>query len=227
MNIGWKSFLYLILSVTCISGALHPDLIQIHLWTKPALMISLIVFVLISGPWKSNLLKGTALLALVFSGIGDVLLMQEDAETVFMYGLIAFLIAHLFYIVNFLVAKPSFIEIPFLKRNPWAIFITAAYVGLMFTQLKEGAGPLSGAILGYALVLGLMLLFALNREKKVPALSFRFVTFGAVFFVISDSLLAYNKFVMEIPFSPIFILGSYALAQYLIVQGLIIEGKEN
>jgi uncharacterized membrane protein YhhN len=72
-----------------------------------------------------------------------------------------------------------------------------------------------------------MLLFALNREKKVPALSFRFVTFGAVFFVISDSLLAYNKFVMEIPFSPIFILGSYALAQYLIVQGLIIEGKEN
>jgi uncharacterized membrane protein YhhN len=217
MNIGWKSFLYLILSVTCISGALHPDLIQIHLWTKPALMISLIIFVLISGQWKSNMLKGTALLALV----------QEDAETMFMYGLIAFLIAHLFYIVNFLVAKPSFIEIPFLKRNPWAIFITAAYVGLMFTQLKEGAGPLSGAILGYALVLGLMLLFALNREKKVPALSFRFVTFGAVFFVISDSLLAYNKFVMEIPFSPIFILGSYALAQYLIVQGLIIEGKEN
>lgn len=227
MQIGWRSFLYFTLTAACIGGALNPDLWIIHLWTKPALMLCLLLFIFLSGPWKSMALKATTIAAVLCSLAGDVLLMNDNQEGFFIYGLLSFLLAHLFYIINFLVAKPSFIEIPFLKRNPWAIFITAAYVGLMFTQLKEGAGSLSGAILGYALVIGLMLLFALNREKKVPALSFRFVTFGALFFVISDSLLAYNKFVMEIPFSPIFILGSYALAQYLIVQGLIIEGKEN
>ena len=150
MQIGWRSFLYFTLTAACIGGALNPDLWIIHLWTKPALMLCLLLFIFLSGPWKSMALKATTIAAVLCSLAGDVLLMNDNQEGFFIYGLLSFLLAHLFYIINFLVAKPSFIEISFLKRKPWAIFITAAYVGLMFTQLKEGAGSLSGAILGYA-----------------------------------------------------------------------------
>jgi uncharacterized membrane protein YhhN len=44
---------------------------------------------------------------------------------------------------------------------------------------------------------------------------------GAAFFMISDSLLALNKFYEPLPFSNISIISTYALAQYSIVLGIL------
>jgi len=204
-----------------------PDLYEMHIWSKPALMISLLIFILLSGKWQKPGLKLLSLLAVAFSLLGDVFLIQDSDSSFFLFGLGAFLIAHICYIIAFIAFKKKTLDIPFLKRHPWSVFLASGYAGLLFTKLKEGAGHMSGAVLIYAVVLSVMLLMALNREKRVGPKSFRWVMIGALFFVASDSLLAWNRFVTDLEWSPIYILGTYAIAQYLIVNGLIMEGRED
>jgi len=67
----------------------------------------------------------------------------------------------------------------------------------------------------------LMLLSALNRYGKVNGLSYILVVIGAMLFVISDSLIAVNKFHMKINFAGVMIMITYVTAQYLIVLGCI------
>ena len=45
----------------------------------------------------------------------------------------------------------------------------------------------------------------------------------ALFFVISDGILAIDKFLTTIPLSHILIMGTYATAQYLITKGILIQ----
>ena len=46
---------------------------------------------------------------------------------------------------------------------------------------------------------------------------------GAIFFIISDSLLAINKFYFPLPYSAFWIMSTYSFAQYFIVSGILIE----
>ena len=213
--------IYFLLSTACILGAVNPQWSELHYWTKPALTGFLMVLVLASGNWRKSSLKVFTLLALTFSMTGDVLLMMEDEASYFLFGLGAFLLAHIFYITVFILTPRLPLEVPFLKRNPWSIFLTAGYIGWFFSELKEGAGPMAGPVLFYAITVGIMLLTALNREKHVSPKSFQLVLIGALLFITSDSLLAWNRFIDELPNSPIWILGTYAWAQFLIVRGLL------
>jgi len=72
-----------------------PDLYEMHIWSKPALMISLLIFILLSGKWQKPGLKLLSLLAVAFSLLGDVFLIQDSDSSFFLFGLGAFLIAHI------------------------------------------------------------------------------------------------------------------------------------
>jgi uncharacterized membrane protein YhhN len=64
---------------------------------------------------------------------------------------------------------------------------------------------------------------ALNRKDRVNLSSFRLVFLGSVFFVLSDSMIALNKFSMDIPLAGFWIMITYITAQYLIMRGLVQE----
>ena len=96
----------------------------------------------------------------------------------------------------------------------------------MFLQLRQGAGELAWAVLIYVLAITTMLLTALNREGAVSPGSYRLVAFGAVLFVVSDSVLAWNRFVSPVGLSSLWIISSYGLAQLLIVSGLSKQIRE-
>jgi uncharacterized membrane protein YhhN len=64
-----------------------------------------------------------------------------------------------------------------------------------------------------------MLLAAINREKKVNRQSYLLVFAGAVLFVLSDSLIAINRFTQPFELARIAIMSSYITAQYLIAVG--------
>lgn len=66
-----------------------------------------------------------------------------------------------------------------------------------------------------------MVLTAFLRQKEVSKISFILVFLGAILFVISDSILAVDKFYMSLKYSSISIMLTYALAQYFIVIGLL------
>ncbi|MFH6994034.1 lysoplasmalogenase [Flavobacterium sp. FlaQc-48] len=165
--------------------------------------------------------KNILLTALLFSWIGDVILLFADiAEIYFILGLVSFLIAHIAYCVLF--NKQNTLELHINK----ALFIIgslliAFYLIGMITVLMPHLGELKIPVVVYASVISIMLLFAFNGYliwKRKGAL---YIFLGAAVFVASDSILAMNKFHAPIYKSSFFIMLTYLVAQYLIVMGVL------
>ncbi|MBE8724095.1 lysoplasmalogenase [Flavobacterium hungaricum] len=165
--------------------------------------------------------QNTLLAALLFSWIGDVILLFTDlGEIYFILGLISFLTAHLIYCILF--NRQNRIS---KKRNKTFFVIgsilIAVYLIGMVTVLMPYLGNLEIPVAVYATVISIMLLFAFNGFLLWERPGSKWVFLGALFFVISDSILAVNKFHTPIPKSSFFIMTTYLLAQYLIVVGIL------
>ncbi len=196
------------------------ELLPFHFAPKPLILTSLIIFFISQWKHLSSSSKYITLFALIFSLTGDVLLMfVETSANFFLGGLVAFLIAHIMYILLFLKKKnqkkPS---IPF-------SFVLIIYALGLFYVLKDGLGDMLIPVIVYMLVILSMALSASLRKGMVSNSSYNLVFIGAIFFMISDSILAVNKFYNPVPMSGILIMSTYALAQYLIVIGVLRQEK--
>ncbi len=212
-----KSFsvlFFIIVIVELVFGSTE-SLSQLHYFSKPLILIALIVFFYKQSKHLNKSIRVITLLALMFSLIGDVLLMfVNKSANFFMSGLVAFLIAHIMYISVF-----------YKSRNKTAnklpiIVILLIYASGLFYFLIDGLGEMLIPVLLYLLVILTMATTAFIRKRSNKD-SYKLVFIGAVFFMISDSLLALNKFYEPLPFSNISIILTYALAQYLIVLGIL------
>ena len=204
------SILYLIVLFTG-----HENL---DLYLKPALVPLLGFGVYFHRKFPS---KNILLSALLFSWIGDVILLFADiAEIYFILGLLSFLIAHLSYCVLFNKQIIGEIQINKILFTVGSLLI-AFYLTAMILVLIPRLGELKIPVIIYAAVISTMLLFAFNGYliwKKPGAL---YIFLGAVAFVASDSILAFDKFYAPIQKSSFFIMLTYLVAQYLIVVGII------
>lgn len=147
-------------------------------------------------------------LALFFSWVGDILLMLP--QDLFLFGLVSFLIAHLFYIRHFWGEWDRKTQ----PVRPVYLVGVALYLiglmGLLFPVLGDMRIP----VLVYGVVISSMLLFALHTGSSGYAI-------GAKLFVISDSILALNKFNNPFLLAGSLIMLTYGLAQYYIVKSSI------
>lgn len=204
------SILYLIVLFTG-----HENL---DLYLKPAL-IPLLGFGVYFHP--KFLSRRILLNALIFSWIGDVILIFADiAEIYFILGLVSFLIAHITYCVLFNKQIIGEIQINKVLFGLGSLVI-AFYLTAIILLLMPNLGDLKIPVIVYAAVISTMLLFAFNGYliwKKPGAL---YIFLGAITFVISDSILAFDKFNAPIEKSSFFIMLTYLVAQYLIVVGII------
>jgi uncharacterized membrane protein YhhN len=161
------------------------------------------------------------LAALALSWLGDVILLFTDlGEIYFILGLVFFLTAHIVYCVLFNKQK----RIRKKQNKPLFIFgsiCIAIYLIGMVSILMPYLGDLEIPVSIYASVISIMLLFAFNGFLVWEKPGNKLVFLGAVFFIISDSILAVNKFYAPIPKSSFFIMLTYLLAQYLIVVGTL------
>ncbi len=66
-------------------------------------------------------------------------------------------------------------------------------------------------------------MMSLNRSGRVGAMSFKLVFVGSLLFLLSDTMIAFNKFHSDIPMAGFLIMITYIAAQYLIMRGLILE----
>lgn len=193
-------------------------------YLKPALIPLLILGVYFSKRFPTQNLLLTALL---FSWIGDVILLFSDiAEIYFILGLVSFLISHILYCVLFNRQTKEKI-----KRNSiifiFGSILIAAYLIGMLSVLLPSLGDLKIPVIVYASVISIMLLFAYNGLLTWKKPANQLIFFGALFFVISDSILALNKFYMPLKKSSFIIMLTYLVAQYLIVIGILrLNGKK-
>ena len=67
-----------------------------------------------------------------------------------------------------------------------------------------------------------MLVTVFNRFKKtISKISYNSVLIGALFFVISDTVLAINQFVQPFAYAHFIVMLTYGLAQYFIDEGFL------
>ncbi|AHF15884.1 hypothetical protein NIASO_13390 [Niabella soli DSM 19437] len=156
--------------------------------------------------------------ALGFSIVGDSLLLFANSnEMYFILGLVAFLIAHIFYILCFHAIRTQ----ASLPGRWYSAVIVGVYYFFITSFLIPHLGALKIPVLVYGLVISFMLLLAMNLYELPDNKTARFILTGAIFFIISDSVLAINKFYHPEVWGGWAIMLTYVLAQWLLTKGLI------
>jgi uncharacterized membrane protein YhhN len=199
-----------------ILGSLVP-LPLLQFTTKPLLMPLLAAALIASGNIAYNNRK-LLLAGIFFSWVGDILLMFDyRGANYFIAGLASFLCAHIMYIFYFLKAKGQ--QPSLLKKRPLLILAVLAYTLALIILLYPGLGSMRLPVLVYAGVIATMLLCCLHAFAQLPVRASKLMVTGAVFFVLSDSLLAINRFYQPYPLAGTLIMLTYCIAQFCIVKG--------
>ncbi len=185
------------------------DLVELHRVFKPLAMLLAIacvadrMSVFTSGDRFAQLLVAGLALSLA----GDCFLMFPGY---FIPGLVAFLLAHICYIALFKRGMQWFPD----KR---ALMITLGLGAAMYAFLFNGLNPvLKIAVAAYVIVIALMAAQAIGRAVMLRDRASIAVAVGAAFFMVSDSLLATNKFAFAFPMAQFLVLATYYVAQVLI-----------
>jgi len=185
---------------------------------KPLLMIILAAFFLSQTKSRVSGLKKWIPAALFFSWAGDMLLMfQESKSLFFLLGLSAFLIAHIFYIVFFHNIRVR----ENIKSNPLLLLIVVVYYAGLMTLLSPHLGAMKLPVRIYGIVISFMFMLAMHMLFINNKTAGRWMLSGAMLFVMSDSILALNKFYQPFEAAGIIIMLTYGLAQFFIVMGAI------
>lgn len=194
----------------------------LHHITKPLLMVLLLLYFVVDQRHRQHRLFLIIVLALVFSWLGDVMLMyQQNDAMYFMLGLGAFLIAHVFYIIGYRKARIENFSHDLSKPRSarYTFFLLIIFLTLM-TVLLPHLGEMLIPVIIYAFAITVMAITALHRFGKTTKTSFWMVMGGALIFMFSDSSIAINKFLEPINHASIIIMTTYLTAQYLIVEGV-------
>ena len=164
----------------------------------------------IAGMW---LIPWQMCLAMLFSALGDY--MGTCGNFIGQMGFFA--IAHIWIISYFVKRYREKVE-PDKKLTAKAkgylsmvVFCTLALLFVAFTVVLPGA-PKGIEKIGascYAVIISTMLLLGLLQRSSLYAL-------GAVLFVFSDFILAWNRFVEPVPYRNYLVLGTYYMAQWLL-----------
>ena len=176
-------------------------------FAKPMLMITLFWY------YYSNTkqLNKYFVLGLFFSFLGDLLLLGTG-EVYFIFGLLFFFIAHVFYIIMVLRLIPA--------RKPKNFIMASVPFLLLFLILMNilfaGLGSMKIPVIIYAMTISFFgivsLLLYLETKTKISLI----LLVGVLLFISSDTILALNLFYKTQSFYPLLIMMSYVLAQYLI-----------
>ena len=175
---------------------------------KPLAMVAL-VGVALSLHAQNPHVRPWIVAALLLSLVGDVFLMlPRDA---FVPGLASFLLAHVAYIVAFRIDGGSALA---LAVAAVAVGVAAVVVGMRVVRGVRATEPaVTVPVVVYITAIGAMVACALATGNALFGA-------GAVLFMVSDSLIAWNRFVRAMPWAPLAIIVTYHVAQALLVTGM-------
>lgn len=196
-NLVWTFFIFGFIYVFLFSFI--PDYLKMLFKLIPMVIVILIAFS-IKNP-ISQKYKNIIIIGLIFCAIGDYTLQW------FLIGLTSFLIGHLFYIYAF----SSIAKMKKLTTLQYVlIFYAIAMIGFIGgTLFYRGEAVLATMVIMYIVIIVTMGVTATRTQIK-------FAISGALLFILSDSILAINKFIVSIPFSHQLIMITYYSAQLLI-----------
>ena len=198
-------------ALTVLSSVL--GLLPLHFACKPLTMLIAMGLVYLRASQVRALERFDFLLiaALAASMAGDVFLMLPGGY--FIPGLASFLVAHLFYIALFRQGVAWF-------PSGRALLLAPAVGAAMYAWVWGGLTDpvLKVAVAAYVGVISLMVAQAMGRAMVLHDTASKAVALGACVFMLSDSLIAINRFVQPLPMVSLWVLTSYYVAQFLMVR---------
>ena len=186
--------------------------------TKPMIMISLICYFCYETIDRLNGERSQQifLVALIAALVGDVLLLFEN---LFMIGLLAFLVMQILYSLSFLQTYK-----PRKSTNVFRIFLIILCLFVLY-NLWPFLEHLQIPVTIYVFAIAAMAYSAFSRVHNIKG--YKMVFIGTIFFLISDTALAIGQFMNEINIGKLTVMSSYALAQFLIVEGWLQQYRTN
>lgn len=174
---------------------------------KPLALLLLLATTLRRGPVPSARYRGLIAAGLLCSLAGDVLLLWPDA--LFVAGLLAFLVAHVCYLTAFRTEGGD--------RPGAGLLVPLLGVAVAVLALTwKGLGAMRVPVVAYVGVIVAMWWTALGRWQAVRDRSAMLAAVGATAFVVSDGLLALNRFRAPLPAAALLVLTPYYAAQFLL-----------
>lgn len=189
----------------------------VNAYTKPFLMPLLIFYIYRYAAGHITLPRLLLVGALIFSWIGDLLLMG-DGDRYFIGGLGAFLFAQISYAVILYRSVNHRPKLSIVFLIPLLIY---GVVLLLF--ILPNAGEMGIAIVVYAAAILSMVYMALLRTGLTSKGSYYYALAGALLFIVSDSLIAFDKFYFPIEMKGVWIMSTYITAQLLLVRGILLH----
>jgi len=202
-------------------AAISRNWVIVHAFAKQGVMIALIAWSWFSSDWKGLLLWFG--LALVFSLAGDIFLLSSR---LFLPGLVAFLLAHLAYLLGFNLNLPS---IPVIIG---VVLGAAGLDALIYPPIRAGLSHkpesknLAIPIMVYGFILSLMMLSAvatLFRSDWPNVWNAILMAAGGILFFVSDNILARDRFVHTIRNGQLQVMVTYHLAQMALITGALLH----
>lgn len=170
----------------------------------PAISLAVLAFIAISGS------RGKLLFAsLLFCAAADIALELAGGQY-FVAGLGLFLVAHIFFIITF--SR----DFKFQKCKMPVIVLFVVYSAMMAFILTPWLEEMAIPVYVYMTALTLVGVFAALRAAKND-----FTLYGAIAFIVSDSVLAVNKFMFSFVGVNYIVMVTYYLSLFLIVYGFL------
>jgi uncharacterized membrane protein YhhN len=188
---------------------------------KPATMVALIAWVMFNSNLSGAMIWFVVGLALSLAG--DIFLMLP--RNLFVAGLVAFLLAHVAYLVGLNTSIPPINLASLLVALIILLTAIPLYRKIAAGLENSGQSSLKMPVLVYTIVISLMLfsaLLTLVRQNwgPFPAL---FVSGGALLFFFSDAVLAWNRFVTPLRYGRVINMSTYHLGQMGIALGATLQ----
>lgn len=217
--------MYLWLSLALIFAALEAialskNLGQLEYIAKPAVMVSLFLWL-----YTTTGLRGSTFwfgLGILLSLAGDILLMIS-LDRLFLPGLVAFLLAHISYILGFraelvIASVWSLILLLFIAVN-----VSRLLRRIVVAMRAKGENKLILPVIVYGTGISVMLYAAMSTTSNLawtPLAAF-LVSAGALLFMVSDVILAWMKFVAPVKNGKVWNMALYHLGQLGLIAGVI------
>ena len=200
--------------------AVAKDIRRLEYIAKPAVMAFLFLWL-----FTTTGLQGNAFwfgLGILFSLAGDVLLMLS-LDRFFLLGLVAFLLTHIFYTIGFRDAAT--------EMSAWSLIWLVLIAINVSRILRRITGAMRATdkvnlilpVIVYGTVISVMLYAAIStiydQDWKTSAAFF--VSLGAILFVASDVILAWDNFVSPVKNGRVWNILLYHLGQVGLIAGVI------
>lgn len=158
------------------------------------------------------------ILALLGSFAGDLLLAFDGAKF-FLWGMLGFMVTHICNSIYFYSMHPLHLKKS--KIALLALLFLSITCSIVIFIIKDNAGAFLIPIIIYMILIAFMAILASNLvdAPNYNHASIQFFIPGAILFIMSDGLLAINKFNLQDPSLDVFVMLTYGLAQLFLVMG--------